>query len=304
MPEFRIVPQGPFELAAAQDFAGGFTQGIGGGEVGDGSIAMSFPVEAPGWQASAAVEIHQREDGVVVGRTDAAPELIEAVRRQAARALSLDHDGSGWPAVGERAPLIGELQRAYRMLRPVCFYSAYEAATSFVMGQRIAMRELARVKDWLREMAGDHPTVDGRAYAAFPRPEVLLEERQIPGISEEKVRRVHGLARAALDGRLDTERLRSLPPDEALARLRELPGVGPFTAEAVLLRGCGLVDAVPSTEGASREAIATLYGVDAADDAAIARVTDGWRPYRMWATVLVRVGWSRQTGVIRYRPRR
>jgi DNA-3-methyladenine glycosylase II len=98
--------------------------------------------------------------------------------------------------------------------------------------------------------------------------------------------------------------LRSLPPDEALARLRELPGVGPFTAEAVLLRGCGLVDAVPSTEGASWEAIATLYGVDAADDAAIARVTDGWRPYRMWATVLVRVGWSRQAGVIRYRPRR
>ena len=32
------------------------------------------------------------------------------------------------------------------MLRPVCFYSAYEAATSFVIGQRIARTQAARIK--------------------------------------------------------------------------------------------------------------------------------------------------------------
>ena len=304
MTTFELTPRGPFELAAAQDFAGGFTPGIGGGGVAGTSIVMAFPVEAPGWAASAAVEVHQREDGVVVGRTDAPADLLDAVRRQAARSLSLDHDGTGWPAVGERDPVVGELQRTHRMLRPVCFYSAYEAATSFVMGQRIAMRQLARVKERLREVAGDRPTVDGRSFAAFPRPEVLLEQRSIQGINDEKVRRVHELARAALDGRLDTAALRELPPDEALARLRELPGIGPFSAEAVLLRGCGVVDAVPTTEGASREAIASLYGVDAGDDAAVAAVTDRWRPYRMWATVLVRMGWSRQAGKVSCRPKR
>jgi DNA-3-methyladenine glycosylase II len=303
MTTFEIVPRGPFELASAQDFAGGFTPGIGGGGVKGMSIVMAFPVEAPGWSSSAAVEVHQREDGVVVGRTDAPPELVEAVRRQAARSLSLDHDGSGWPAVGERDPVIGELQRTYGMLRPVCFYSPYEAATSFVMGQRIAMRQLARVKERLRESAGDRPTVDGQAYAAFPRPEVLLEQRSIQGINDEKVRRVHELARAALDGRLDTEALGRLPTDEALAKLRELPGVGPFSAEAVLLRGCGVVDAIPTTESASREAIASLYGVDAGDDEATAAITERWRPYRMWATVLVRMGWSRQAGKVSYRPK-
>ena len=118
------------------------------------------------------------------------------------------------------------------------------------------------------------------------------------------MRRVHELARAALDGRLDTEALRGLPTDEALAQLRELPGVGPFSAEAVLLRGCGVVDAIPTTESASREAIASLYGVDAGDDDASAAITERWRPYRMWATVLVRMGWSRQAGKVSYRPKR
>src|SRR6185436_14632922 len=70
MTTFEVVPRGPFDLASAQDFAGGFTPGIGGGRVTGASIMMAFPVEAPGWSASAAVEVHQREDGVVVGRTD------------------------------------------------------------------------------------------------------------------------------------------------------------------------------------------------------------------------------------------
>ena len=69
--------------------------------------------------------------------------------------LSLDHDGTGWVAVGRRDPVIGRLQEQYHHLRPVCFYSAYEAATSLVIGQRISMAQGARVKRWLAEEAGD-----------------------------------------------------------------------------------------------------------------------------------------------------
>ena len=42
---------------------------------------------------------------------------------------------------------------------------------------------------------------------AFPRPQRLLELSEAKGLNAEKVRRLHGLAEAALDGRLDTERL-------------------------------------------------------------------------------------------------
>ena len=89
----------------------------------------------------------------------------------------------------------------------------------------------------------------------------LLEVEAVPGIAAEKVRRLHGLARATLDGALDTEMLRALPEAEALARLEALPGIGPWTASAVLMRGCGTPDTLPLGDGISREAVGVAYGI-------------------------------------------
>ena len=292
MATFEIQPIGPFSLAAAQRFAGGFPAGIGGGGVAETSIVMSFPLE--GWHASAAVELRQDASGRVVGETDAEPSDLPTVARQAARSLSLDHDGTGWPAVGDRDAVVGRFQRSYDFLRPVCFYSAYEAATSFVIGQRISMRQGARVKERLRELAGDQPTVNGRPYAAFPRPQRLLELKEMPGLSATKVAWLHGLARAALDGSLDTESLRAMPQGEALTALGGLAGVGPWTAEAVRLRGCGMADELPMHDEESPRAIGRLYGRAALDRGSFERLAEAWRPYRMWAIVLLRFSANRE----------
>jgi len=300
MTDIELVPRGPFSLAAARGFAGGFPAGIGGGGVGVESITLAFPVE--GTDESAALELWQDADGVVRGRTDASDAIRAAALRQAARSLSLDHDGSGWPAVGDRDPVVGAAQRELDYLRPVCFYSAYEAATSFVIGQRIARRQSAAIKRDLSELLGDRPSVGGTPIPAFPRPERLLELREARGLNPVKVERLHGLARAAHEGRLDTETLRTLPPDEALPRLRDLPGVGPFTAEGVYYRGCGVADGIPASDEIGREVVGDLYGIGGAGQADVLRIGKEWRPYRMWAVVLLRVAWGRrQGGPVSYR---
>ena len=226
---FAIEPRGPFSLEAARTFAGGFAAAIGGGTSTDTALTMAFPIEE-GWLGSAVVDVRQLAGGSVEARFEGSGDPA-ANKRQVARCLSLDHDGTGWPAVGERDPVIGRLQASHDYLRPVCFYSAYEAATSFVIGQRIARRQGARIKAWLGEQLGDRIEIDGTTFAAFPRPQRLLELTSAPGLNPEKVSRLHGLAQAALDGRLDTERLRSLPAGDALAELMTLRGVGGFTAE-------------------------------------------------------------------------
>jgi len=295
VPEFEIQPRGPFSLAAAQDFAGGFTAGIGGGGVDDLSIVMSFPIEGH-WDSSAAVELRQTADGRVVGLTDASEEDLALVRVQAERSLSLNHDASGWPDVGKRDPVVGRLQEQFNYLRPVCFYSAYEAATSFVMGQRISMRQNARIKERLRDAHGLRPTVNSRDYASFPSPQQLLDIDHVDGLAANKVERLHGLARAALDGRLQTDELRRLPRYEAMSKLKELPGVGPWTAEAIWLRACGVADELPENDEVTQRAVAALYGRDRVGHADVESMAEAWRPFRMWAVVLLRVGWNRGPG--------
>jgi DNA-3-methyladenine glycosylase II len=261
---------------------------------------MAFPVEPSDgpdgpWTHSAAVELSQAErNGPVVAVVETDGDEA-AARIQVARCLSLDHDGRGWPAVGRRDPVIGELQDRYEDLRPVCFYSAYEAATSFVIGQRIARVQAARIKARLAEQAGDEVSVGGTRHRAFPRPERLREVEAVEGLSDEKIRRLHGLAEAALDGRLRTGRLRALPADEALAQLRLLRGVGEFTAQGILLRGCGIVDELPH-DALSDDVLAAMYADDLAKDVPRDEIVARWVPYRMWATVLLRVGWGRGVG--------
>lgn len=290
MTSLLIEPRGPFSLAAAQDFAGGFAAGIGAHGTASG-LLMTFPVE--GWRGSAAVDVWQTADGAVHGESSGSDET-DMIRTQAARSLSLDHDGTGWAQVGERDPVLGAIQAQYDWLRPVCFYSAYEAATSFVIGQRISMRQARVVKDRLAAAYGDPIEIDGQVVRPFPRPQRLLEASAIAGISGTKVTRLHDLARAAIDGALDTERLRAMPEAEAMTELQKLPGIGPWTAQGVLLRGCGVADAVPFVDDISRTAIASLYGLpEPPDDATWTRISDGWRPYRMWATVLLHMAWRR-----------
>ena len=287
---FTLEPSGPFSLATARDFAGGFAAGIGAHGTATG-LLMTFPVE--GWRDSAAIDVWQGADGVVHGEV-AGTDDLETARRQAARSLSLDHDGAGWTAVGERDPVLGALQAEYAWLRPVCFYSAYEAATSFVIGQRIAMRQARIVKDRLAAASGDPIEIGGHVVRPFPRPQGLLEVSSIQGLSQAKVGRLHDLARAAVDGVLDTERLRAMPETDALAQLEALPGVGPWTASAILLRGCGVVDALPMVDDISRNAVASIYGLPTPlDDATWTRISEAWRPYRMWATVLIHMAWRR-----------
>jgi DNA-3-methyladenine glycosylase II len=156
------------------------------------------------------------------------------------------------------------------------------------------MRQARVVKDRLATSLGDAIEIGDRIVRPFPRPQRLLEATDIQGISAVKVSRLHDLARAAIDGRLDTDRLRSLPEAEALAALATLPGVGPWTAQAILTRGCGLADALPLTDEISRNAVAATYGLpEPPDDETWTRISDGWRPYRMWATVLLHMAWRR-----------
>jgi DNA-3-methyladenine glycosylase II len=89
---------------------------------------------------------------------------------------------------------------------------------------------------------------------------------------------------------LDAARLRAQPPDEALDGLQQLPGVGPFGAELILVRGAGAVDVFPRHEKRLHAEMARRYGLpDEPSIEELADVAEAWRPYRSWAAFHLRV---------------
>jgi 3-methyladenine DNA glycosylase/8-oxoguanine DNA glycosylase len=78
--------------------------------------------------------------------------------------------------------------------------------------------------------------------------------------------------------------------------------VGPFTAEGIYYRGCGVADGIPGADEIGREVVRDLYGIAGAGASDVLSLGEVWRPYRMWAVVLLRVAWSRrQGGSVSYR---
>lgn len=113
--------------------------------------------------------------------------------------------------------------------------------------------------------------------------------RGFPGLFGRKVEWLHGIARAARNGRLNAQRLRSRPREEILHELKWLPGIGDFSAELILVRGAGDPDHFPRNERRLQRAMADAYGfkeIPAIE--ALAEIADAWRPYRSWVSVLFR----------------
>ena len=281
-------PRGPYDLARQLNRFGGWP----GYAPDPSAAALAFPVE--GWAGSAAVIVRQPGTGTVTGEVHGAAGAGLAWE-QALATLSLDVDGTGFPAVGERDPVMGRLLEAEGWLRPTLFLSPYEAACNFVIGQRTSMAQARRVRSRMAAERGDTIDVEGVLLNAFPRPQALLQMKTIPGLPAEKVERLQGLAAAALDGKLDRSRLRAMDSAAALADLSSLRGVGPFSAQGILFRGAGIVDEI-TEEPVSLLALQRLYSLDhLPKHSELLDFAEAWRPYRMWALVLLHV-WIRHDG--------
>jgi len=294
---FQLVARGPFSLRDESKFFGGWPPL----PADPSAVAMAFPVE--GWRTSAAVLVRQGSAAITGEVRGATGRDAEAAWNQALAVRSLDVDGTGFPEVGRRDPVIGRLQQTYRFLRPVCFHGPYEAAANFVIGQRSSIRQARATRAAMAREFGDEIRVGEERLYAFPQPAVLATLANFPGISAEKIERLHVVARAAMEGLLDRAHLRAIPVEQALDALRALHGIGPFSAQGTLFRGAGLVDGVPDDD-VTKQAVQHAYTLARKPDhARVLEIAENWRPYRMWTTVLLHLWLRREAGGPELRPR-
>ncbi|HEV2218781.1 MAG TPA: DNA-3-methyladenine glycosylase 2 family protein [Candidatus Dormibacteraeota bacterium] len=285
-PAFEISPSGPYSLRASADFIGAWHEAPAEGHAGEGHLHLAFLTDA-GWRP-VGVCLTQSADSHVHGEVygDATGPEVEA---KVARILSLDVDGSGWPDVGLRDPVVGRLQRQFAGFRPVNWSDAYEAAAWCLISTRISMRQAQGVKDRLSRELGHEVDIHGHRMWAFPAPSQLVKLESFKGLFGRKVEYLNKLGEAALADWLDTERLRAMAPEACLAELRRLPGIGDWGAQLIRLRALSAVDELPTSERRLLEALHDAYGLQREPDlATLQGLAEAWRPYRMWVCVCLR----------------
>ncbi|MDT8911965.1 DNA-3-methyladenine glycosylase 2 family protein [Amycolatopsis sp. PS_44_ISF1] len=269
--EVTVEVLGPWTLETGKRFWEGFAPAALPVRDDPGELRTTFRVEGDWSRAE-----------VVVTQQDAAARIVVTgdgdlgrAAAQAGRFLSLDVDARGWPGLARRDPVLADAQARWPGLRPCGFHSPYEAAVWAVLSQRVQIAQAARLREDLISRHGE----DG----ALPAPHRLRAvELDLPG---RKAEYLHAVAEATLDGLLTTESLRAEEAGEAVRRVQQVKGLGPFAAELVVLRGANAPDAVPAHERRLAQEVAHRYGAGRT----LAEVSEAWRPFRTWAAVHLRI---------------
>lgn len=181
-------------------------------------------------------------------------------------------------------PLLGPLVEAYPALRVPAAFDPFEQAVRAVVGQQVSIKAAVTIVRRLVERLGE-PCPEATAIGLdrlFPTPERVADARlDAIGMPARRLQTLQGLARAVADGALELHVREGA--DLLVERLLALPGIGPWTAQYIALRGFGDPDAFPAADLGLLKA--PIWGRDGTTARSLAERAQAWRPYRAYAAI-------------------
>jgi 3-methyladenine DNA glycosylase/8-oxoguanine DNA glycosylase len=185
-------------------------------------------------------------------------ELAQAARK----ILGLDVDPGPLQHAGEAVRLLRPTARALRGMRPPRFADFFEAFANVIPFQQVSLDAGIATVGRLVERFGNCVEHDGRRFRAFPTAQrigdVRLDGLRRCGLSSRKAESLRRVARAIESGELSEQEVARMDTRDALRILDELPGIGPWSASVVLLRGLGRLDVFPPGDVGATRGLATL----------------------------------------------
>ena len=212
-------------------------------------LTAADPAEGPGLRC----ELHA--DGPLSEAETA------ALADRLAFSLGLDDDLTAFYALArDDAPFRAVTERldGYHQVK---FPSPFEMLCWAVLSQRVPLPVARGMKQSLVEACGNRVVLDGTAYWAFPGADQLLGFTQAEWAAlvpnQRKAGYLHALVRHWLE--IDEAFLRTGPYQEVRDRLLRIPGIGPWSASFVLIRGLGRMEELSPDKEVLRAA-ARVYG--------------------------------------------
>jgi len=198
--------------------------------------------------------------------------LVSRVRRMFDCGADPDIIGSHLAA----DPLLAPLVKRRPGLRLPSAWDPFEMAVRAILGQQISVAGATTIAGRLVDRLGT-PLAAPQAGLThlFPSPKTLATaDLGGLGLTAKRAETVKNFAAAVADGRLVLDA--PLGVEDFVARMIELPGIGPWTAHYVAMRALGEPDGFPASDLGLKHA---SPGVD------LAARAENWRPWRSYAAL-------------------
>jgi DNA-3-methyladenine glycosylase II len=184
-------------------------------------------------------------------------------------------------------PLLGPVVAANPALRLPSAFDPFEQAVRAIIGQQVTVKAAVTITRRLVERFGEKlpltPTNEATGLRRlFPSAEAVADAVMNDiGMPGKRVATLQRLAAAVANGALELHVENGA--DELIGRLCELPGIGPWTAEYIALRGFGEPDAFPAADLGLLKA--PLWGSESITARQLLARSQAWRPWRAYAAV-------------------
>lgn len=205
--------------------------------------------------------------------------LVPRIRK----AFDLDANPSDLAAHFAGDPLLGPLVAEAPGLRLPSAFDPFEQSVRAIIGQQVSVKAAVTITRRLVERLGEPlPANPVGLDRLFPTAAAIaagsLGNIGMPG---KRVAALQQLAAAVAEGAFQLEVIADA--DELVKRLCRLPGIGPWTAEYIALRGFGEPDAFPAADLGLLKA--PVWGPEGISARQLLARAEAWRPWRAYAAI-------------------
>jgi DNA-3-methyladenine glycosylase II len=182
-----------------------------------------------------------------------------------------------------------ELTRRYVGFRPILTPDIFESAAWAIIGQQVNLQFAYRLKSRVVEYVNRSFILRGRRYFVFPTAaeiaDIDYDTLRSMQFSGRKAEYLLDFAWMVAGGELELESLPDIDYEAAQDKLLAIRGIGPWSANYILMRGAGHRDAFPVGDSGINNAVRVLYHLkEQPKQEYLIELSQCWRPYRSLAT--------------------
>jgi DNA-3-methyladenine glycosylase II len=213
--------------------------------------------------------VAQANPGALTVTLDGDPREHKPALALVNRMLGIDRDVAYFSRASEGIPWLSPLAERMRGVRPPRYPTLWEACVNAIVFQQISLHAASAIMRRLILALGRSVDSEGVEVYAFPTAERFLgaEDDVLPaaGLSLGKLSTLRRVAEALAVGALEEAMLAERASPDAIALLREINGIGPWTATVILLRGLGRLDVFPMNDSSVARNLSLVSGSDRID---------------------------------------